>query len=103
MDAFVAFCDDGFYSKQQWSLRGGVTRRSGPIFLPGQRDQRNTLCPVAFCRVKDGHEIPAWLMRCPGALLLMSQVIAQANIGPGAARDHFVISSACTIGVEIPP
>src|SRR5690349_10361653 len=42
-------------------------------------------------------------MRGPGTLFSMGQIIAQADIGPGAACNHFVVSSACTIGVEISP
>jgi hypothetical protein len=101
VDAFVTFCDDGFDPEPHGSLGGGVTRRSSPILFASQCDQRNTLSSVALCSLKDGHQVPAGLMRCPGILFSVSQSIAQADIGPGAACNHFVVASACAVGIEI--
>src|SRR5512133_3745500 len=55
VDALETFGDDRTNSQKQCPLGGPVPRRSGPVFLAGNDDERDSFFAVAHGSIVDGH------------------------------------------------
>ena len=103
MDALERFGDDGAHPEQAWTLGGPVARAAAAVLLAGQDDERNTFVRVPQSGVVDRHLLLVGQMRRPVALAAGHQLVAQPDVGEGAAHHHLVVATSRTVAVEVGP
>ena len=101
VDALEAFGDHGAHAQQQRALGRPVARRAGAVFLAGDHHQRNALGAVLLGGIEDGHLLAVGQVAGVRAFALGHELVAQADVGEGAAHHDFVVAAARAVGVEV--
>ena len=103
VDALVGLGDDGLHAQQRGALGGPVARRAGAVLLAGRG--RRAGCPRR-CSSRDASKT---LVTSPSggevardaALGAGRELVAQADVGEGAADHDLVVAAARAVGVEV--
>ncbi|MND89956.1 hypothetical protein D3C80_820310 [compost metagenome] len=101
MDALIAFGDDGADAQQAGALGRPVARRAGAVFLAGEDDQGTAFRLVAHGRVIDRHGVARREVLGDAALDVRGDLVADADVGEGAAHHDFVVAAAGAVAVEV--
>src|SRR5918992_421679 len=100
VDALEALGDDGPYAEQERALRRPVARGAGAVLLAREDDQGDAFLLVLHRSLVDGRLLP--IREVNGvAALLRDELVAQADVGEGAAHHDLVVAAAATVGVEV--
>src|SRR5690606_38649553 len=87
------------YAKQVGPLGCPVAARAGAVFLTGNDDERRAVLRVLHRRVVDRHGLAA-VLRHP-TFDAGNHLVANADVGEGAAHHDFVVAAAAAVGVEV--
>ena len=101
MDALIALGQNGADAEQAGALGRPVARRAGAVFLAREHDQRPALGLVAHGRVIDGHRVLRREVFGHAALDVRRDLVADADVGEGAAHHDFVVAAAGAVAVEV--
>src|SRR5437762_2705186 len=69
--------------------------------ISGDYDQRRSLLLVLHRRIVDRNRLVAGFARCPATLGPGRQLVAQADVGEGAAHHHLVIPAPRPVRIEV--
>ena len=92
VDALVRLGDDGAHAEQRGALGGPVAARAAAVLLAGQDDQRGALGLVGLRRLVDGRLLA--VLDGDAALGAGRQLVAQPDVGEGAADHDLVVAAA---------
>ena len=101
MDALVGLGDHGAHAEQRGALGGPVAGRAGAVLLAGQDHQRHALGLVGRRRVVDAHLLAIGQVAGHAALGAGRELVAQPDVGEGAADHHLVVAAAGAVAVEV--
>src|SRR5580704_1840244 len=101
VDALEAFSDDRLDAEQCASFRGPVARGSHAIFLAAEYDQRDTFGLVPHGCVIDRHLLTGWIVLRNTTLDAWHHLVADADVGEGAAHHDFVVTAPRAVAIEI--
>ncbi len=94
---------DGLDAEQVGALGSPVARRAVAVFDTGEDDQRNAFCLVLHGGVVDRHLFLRRIVDRVAAFLAVRShhVVADADVGEGAAHHHFMVAAARAVLVEV--
>ena len=101
MDTLEAFGDDGFDAEQHRAFGGPIARGARAVLLAREDDERRTGSLILHRRVVDRHRLVGGQVDRDAALGTRRQQIAQPDVGEGATHHDFVVTTACTVGIEV--
>ena len=101
MNPFERLSDNCTNTQQQRSLCGPVARRARTVLLTRDDDERNAVLLVLHRPVVNRDSLGAGSGGCPAAFGSRSELVAKANVRERSAHHHLVISTACTVRVEL--
>ncbi|MNY36777.1 hypothetical protein D3C86_1712860 [compost metagenome] len=103
MDTLEGLRDDGLDAEQVGALRSPVARRAVAVFDAGEDDERNALFLVLHGGVVDRHLFLRRIVDGVATFLAVraEHVVADADIGEGAAHHHFMVATARAVLVEV--
>ena len=102
MDALVGLGDDGLDAEQRGALGRPVARRAGAVLLARQDDQRGARGDVVLGRLEDARHLAVGGEVARHATLgAGGQLVAQPDVGEGAADHDLVVAAARAVGVEV--
>src|SRR5215207_528391 len=87
-------------AEQRGSLRGPVPRGARAVLLAGQHHQRHTLVGVRHRGLVD-RGLLAVRQVAGEAALALTQAVAEADVGEGAADHHLVVAAPRAVRVEV--
>jgi hypothetical protein len=96
VDALKALGDDRAHAQQARPLGRPVAGGAGSVLLARQDDEGRVLLHVAHGGVVDRHLllVAATQIHRHAALSARSELVAQADVGEGAAHHHLVVAAA---------
>src|ERR1700761_586532 len=101
VDTLEAFGDDSLDAEQGGSFRGPVARGAHAIFLPADHDQRDAFRLVPHGGVIDRHLLTGRMVLRDTTLDARHHLIADADVGEGAAHHDFVVTAPRAVAIEI--
>ena len=101
MDTLIALGQDSADAQQAGALGGPVSRRAGAVFLAREHDQRPALGLVAHGGIIDRHRVLRREVARDATLDLGRDLVADTDVGEGAAHHDFVVAAAGAVAVEV--
>src|ERR1051326_3417180 len=101
MYALVAFGDHRAHSQQERAFGRPVTRRAGAVLFTGKHDQRHAISDVFHRSVEDRHGLAIREVPGDAAFRAGGKLVAETDIGEGAAHHHLMIAAARAVGIEV--
>ena len=101
MDALEALGDHRLDPEQRRALRRPVARRAGAVFDAADDDERHPALLPGHRRVED-RGLLAVRPEGVAALDPVEHLVADADVGEGAAHHHLVVAAPRAVGVEVP-
>jgi len=93
VDAFETFCQHRLDPQQVGALGRPVTAGAGAVFLAGDDHQRRALGLITHGGVIDRKLFTAGHVHGVATFLAGQHLVADADIGEGAAHHHFVVAA----------
>src|SRR4051812_44896617 len=102
VDPLVGLRDDRLDAEERRALRRPVARRARAVLLAGEDDEWDALALVVLARLVDARDLTV-LGEVAGeaAFGAPGELVAQPDVGEGAADHHLVVASAGAVGVEV--
>ena len=101
VDALVALGDDEADAEQARAFGGPVARGAGAVLLAGEDRERGAALGVGDGGVVDRHAGVVGEQAGDAALGAGGELVAQADVGEGAAHHDFVVAAAGAVAVEV--
>ncbi len=103
MDTLERLGDDGLDAEQVGALGSPVTRRAVAIFDTGEDHQRHAFGLVLHGRIVDRFLFLGRVVDGVATFLAVraEHVVADADVGEGAAHHHFVVAATRAVLVEV--
>ena len=101
VDALDAFGDHGAHAEEARAFRRPVARRAHAVILAADDDQRHVFGLIQHRGVVDRHHLAVGLMLGHAAFDAGHHLVADADIGEGAAHHHLVIAAPRAVGIEL--
>ena len=102
MDTLETFRQHGLDPQQVGAFGRPVAARTGAVLLPGNHHQWRAIPLVAHGGVIDRQFLAAGHVQRIAAFLAAQHLVANTDVGEGAAHHHFVVAAPRTVGVEVP-
>ena len=101
MNTLEALGDHRAHAQELGALGRPVAGGAGAVFLAGEDHQRAALGLVAHGRVIDRHHFAGGEVLGHAALDLRGQLVADPDVGEGAAHHDLMVPAAGAVGVEV--